>query len=117
MLDVSVRLGVLEPVAGLCDDEQLAIMYITHDIASARYLAEETIVMYAGQVVEYSRGTALVGSPRPTLHSTAHCLRAGPVQPALNGAQRRGADLDDLRRRGLSFQPALPSRDGRLPSG
>jgi peptide/nickel transport system ATP-binding protein len=40
MLDVSVRLGVLNLLRGLCDDERLAILYITHDIASARYLAE-----------------------------------------------------------------------------
>ncbi|MHB2028411.1 MAG: ABC transporter ATP-binding protein [Acidimicrobiales bacterium] len=63
MLDVSVRLGVLNLLRGLCDEENLAIMYITHDIASARYLANETIVMYAGQVVERSHGTALVDEP------------------------------------------------------
>jgi peptide/nickel transport system ATP-binding protein len=63
MLDVSVRLGVLNLLRGLCDDERLAVLYITHDIASARYLAEEIIVMYAGQVVEYSRGTTLVDAP------------------------------------------------------
>ena len=41
MLDVSVRLGVLNLLRGLCDDEQLAILYITHDIASARYIADD----------------------------------------------------------------------------
>ena len=63
MLDVSVRLGILNLLKGLCDDENLAVLYITHDIASARYLADETIVMYAGQVVEQSHGTALVDAP------------------------------------------------------
>src|ERR1019366_6347813 len=63
MLDVSVRLGVLNLLRGLCDDEQLAILYITHDIASARYLAEEIIVIYAGQVVERAHGTNLVDAP------------------------------------------------------
>ncbi|NNN02268.1 MAG: ABC transporter ATP-binding protein [Acidimicrobiaceae bacterium] len=63
MLDVSVRLGILNLLKGLCDDERLAILYITHDIASARYLADEIIVMYAGQVVERSRGTRLVDEP------------------------------------------------------
>lgn len=63
MLDVSVRLGVLNLLQGLCDDEQLAILYITHDIASARYLADETLVMYAGQVVEQSIGTTLIDEP------------------------------------------------------
>jgi peptide/nickel transport system ATP-binding protein len=63
MLDVSVRLGVLNLLRGLCDDERLAVLYITHDIASARYIADETIVMYAGQVVESSDGTALIDGP------------------------------------------------------
>lgn len=63
MLDVSVRLGVLNLLRGLCDNDQLAILYITHDIASARYIADKVIVMYAGQVVEQSRGTLLVDEP------------------------------------------------------
>lgn len=63
MLDVSVRLGVLNLLRGLCDNDQLAILYITHDIASARYIADSIIVMYAGQVVEQSRGTTLVDQP------------------------------------------------------
>lgn len=63
MLDVSVRLGILNLLKGLCDNEHLAILYITHDIASARYLADETIVMYAGQIVERSHGTGLVDEP------------------------------------------------------
>jgi peptide/nickel transport system ATP-binding protein len=63
MLDVSVRLGVLNLLRGLCDNDHLAILYITHDIASARYIADSIIVMYAGQVVEQSRGTILVDVP------------------------------------------------------
>ena len=63
MLDVSVRLGVLNLLRGLCDDDHLAILYITHDIASARYIADSIIVMYAGQIVEQSRGTSLVDEP------------------------------------------------------
>jgi peptide/nickel transport system ATP-binding protein len=52
MLDVSIRLGVLNLLADLRDDEHLAILYVTHDIASARYLADTIVVMYAGQLVE-----------------------------------------------------------------
>jgi peptide/nickel transport system ATP-binding protein len=63
MLDVSVRLGVLNLLRELCDSRLLAMMYITHDIASARYIADETAVMYAGQVVERARGTAVIDGP------------------------------------------------------
>ncbi|MFI9817354.1 ABC transporter ATP-binding protein [Saccharothrix variisporea] len=52
MLDVSIRLGVLNLLRDLKDRLRLAILYITHDIASARYFADETYVMYAGRVVE-----------------------------------------------------------------
>jgi peptide/nickel transport system ATP-binding protein len=52
MLDVSIRIGVLNLLGNLKDSFNLAILYITHDIASARYFADQTVVMYAGQVVE-----------------------------------------------------------------
>ena len=52
MLDVSIRLDILSLLARLKEEERLALLYITHDIASARYFTEETLVMYAGQMVE-----------------------------------------------------------------
>jgi peptide/nickel transport system ATP-binding protein len=52
MLDVSIRLGILNLLLDLKDRLNLAILYITHDIASARYFADETLVMYAGRLVE-----------------------------------------------------------------
>ncbi len=52
MLDVSIRLGVLNLLAGLRESRDLAILYVTHDIASARYFAEDTAVMYAAEIVE-----------------------------------------------------------------
>ena len=52
MLDVSIRLGVLNLLRDLKERLNLAILYITHDIASARYFADETLVMYAGRMVE-----------------------------------------------------------------
>ncbi|TWP47301.1 ABC transporter ATP-binding protein [Lentzea tibetensis] len=52
MLDVSIRLGVLNLLRDLKERLHLAVLYITHDIASARYFADETFVMYGGQVVE-----------------------------------------------------------------
>jgi peptide/nickel transport system ATP-binding protein len=63
MLDVSIRLGVLNLLADLRDRDRLAILYVTHDIASARYLADTIMVMYAGQVVETAPSTSLTDSP------------------------------------------------------
>jgi peptide/nickel transport system ATP-binding protein len=63
MLDVSIRLGVLNLLADLRDKEHLAILYVTHDIASARYLADTIVVMYAGQLVEAAPSVSLTDNP------------------------------------------------------
>ena len=52
MLDVSIRMGVLNLLSDLGQEQGLAILYITHDIASARYFADTVSVMYAGRLVE-----------------------------------------------------------------
>jgi peptide/nickel transport system ATP-binding protein len=60
---VSIRLGLLNLLGELRDADRLAILYITHDIASARYLADEIMVMYAGQVVEAGPAEAVTDEP------------------------------------------------------
>jgi peptide/nickel transport system ATP-binding protein len=64
MLDVSIRLGILNLLAELRDRDGLAILYVTHDIASARYLADTIMVMYAGRVVESGPAEQVTDSPR-----------------------------------------------------
>ena len=63
MLDVSIRLDILNLLLRLKEDG-LALLYITHDIASARYFAEETRVMYAGQMVEGGPSEAVTQRPK-----------------------------------------------------
>ena len=63
MLDVSIRMGVLNLLAQLKEERGLAYLYITHDIASARYLADQTIVMYAGYMVEGAASDELMQEP------------------------------------------------------
>ena len=64
MLDVSIRLDVLNLLLRLKDEQRLAVLFITHDIASARYFAEETLVMYAGQAVEGGPSGAVIQQPK-----------------------------------------------------
>ena len=52
MLDVSVRIGVLNLMRRLRDERGISMLYITHDLASARYVADRTTVMFAGELVE-----------------------------------------------------------------
>ncbi len=64
MLDVSIRIGLLNLMTKLRDEEGVSILYITHDIASARYVADRLIVMYAGQIAEAGPIEDVLASPR-----------------------------------------------------
>jgi peptide/nickel transport system ATP-binding protein len=64
MLDVSIRIGLLNLMARLRDEEGVSILYITHDIASARYIADRLIVMYAGQIAESGPVEDVLAAPK-----------------------------------------------------
>ena len=64
MLDVSIRIGLLNVMATLRDEEGVSVLYITHDLASARYVSDRLIVMYAGHVVESGPVEEVLGNPR-----------------------------------------------------
>jgi peptide/nickel transport system ATP-binding protein len=64
MLDVSIRIGLLNVMAKLRDEEGVSILYITHDLASARYVSDRLIVMYAGHIAETGPAEDVLSSPR-----------------------------------------------------
>jgi peptide/nickel transport system ATP-binding protein len=64
MLDVSVRLGILNLLNEMKRELGLALLYITHDVATARYVAEDIMVMYAGQIVEWGAMESVLGNPQ-----------------------------------------------------
>ncbi len=63
MLDVSIRMGVLNLMSKLKEERGISFLYITHDLASARYIADRTIVMYAGHMMESAGSAALMQTP------------------------------------------------------
>lgn len=78
MLDVSIRLGILNLLADLRDRLGIAVLYITHDIASARYFADRTTVLYAGQVMETGDSESVTQEP---LHPYTRLLVASAPDP------------------------------------
>ncbi len=86
MLDVSIRLEMLALLDDLRQRLQLAMLYITHDIASARYFADEILVMYAGQIVE--RGPAEEVTQQPAHPYTQLLVSSAPDPDNLGGALR-----------------------------
>lgn len=100
MLDVSIRLDILGLLARLRDEERLALLYITHDIASARYFADETLVLYAGQMVEGGRSEEITQRPK---HPYTQLLLSAAPDPDRVGAEGGGL-------------VPLPQRRGEIPS-
>ena len=91
MLDVSIRLGILNLLRDLREQMHLAILYITHDIASARYFADETMVMYAGRIVE--GGPSEDVTQRPAHPYTRLLIDSAPDPDRV--AQANGAALGE----------------------
>lgn len=87
MLDVSIRLDILNLLLRLKNEERLALLFITHDIASARYFAEETLVMYAGQMVEGGPSEEVIQEPK---HPYTQLLLSAAPDPDRIGMEGKG---------------------------
>jgi peptide/nickel transport system ATP-binding protein len=64
MLDVSLRLGVLNLLADLQREEGLGVLYITHDLATARHFSDEIMVLNQGRAVEYGPADDVILNPK-----------------------------------------------------
>jgi peptide/nickel transport system ATP-binding protein len=116
MLDVSIRLEMLGLLDELRRDFRLALLYITHDIASARYFADEVLVMYAGEIVE--RGPAEELTQRPAHPYTQLLVASAPDPDNLGGTLRAGSTHTvrpgaGAAARGCPFHPRCPFADDR----
>jgi peptide/nickel transport system ATP-binding protein len=79
MLDVSIRIGILNLMTRLKEEYGIAFLFVTHDLASARYVADDLLVMYAGQIVERGPVEEVLASP---LHPYTRLLLAAVPDPA-----------------------------------
>ncbi|SON49596.1 ABC transporter ATP-binding protein [Vibrio tapetis] len=64
MLDVSIRAGVLNLMEEMKFEKEMSLLYITHDIATARYIAEDISVMYVGHMVEWGDTDEVIANPQ-----------------------------------------------------
>jgi peptide/nickel transport system ATP-binding protein len=109
MLDVSIRLGVLNLLSDLRREENLTILYVTHDIGSARYLADTIAVMYAGQLVESAPSEQLTDSPAHPYTQLLISAAPDPERPKPPKIGGRGAPPSLLAPpSGCRFHPRCP---------
>jgi peptide/nickel transport system ATP-binding protein len=79
MLDVSIRMGILNLMESLRDEQGISFLYVTHDLASARYFADRILVMYAGHMVEAAPSEELTQDPQ---HPYTRLLLSSVPDPA-----------------------------------
>ncbi len=63
-LDLSVQAQVLNLLADLQDEFQLTYVFISHDLSVVRYIADEVMVMYYGEAVEYGKRDDVFSNPQ-----------------------------------------------------
>ena len=90
MLDVSIRLGVLNLLATLQREESLGVLYITHDLATARHFSDDILVMYRGKIVERGPADDVILNPRHDYTKTLADAAPNPDRRLMR--QSAGAD-------------------------
>jgi peptide/nickel transport system ATP-binding protein len=89
MLDVSIRIGLLNVMRKLRDEDGASLLYITHDLASARYVADRMIVLYAGRIVEEGTTEEVIAAPQ---HPYTKLLMSTAPDPRLPLGGSEGSD-------------------------
>src|SRR5439155_1188583 len=103
MLDVSIRIGILNLMTRLKEERGIAFLYVTHDLACARYVADDILVMYAGQIVEQGAVEEVLASP---LHPYTQLLLAAAPDSA------KQLQAEQIQQRGSGASAAIAPVDG-----
>jgi oligopeptide/dipeptide ABC transporter ATP-binding protein len=103
MIDASSRIEILDLLRGLKEERGVAFLYITHDIAGARYFADRIAVMYQGSIVELGPAGRVIDNP---LHPYTKALIAAIPEPDPANRFKHRAVV-----------PGEPSVSGVLPPG
>jgi len=111
MLDVSIRLEILNLLDRLKRDRDLALLYVTHDLATARHFSSQIMVMYRGEVVERGSSDQVILHPA---HPYTQMLAAAAPDPTMTRAQLAEARAQRAERRDTR---AAEHRESALDQG
>ncbi len=128
MLDVSIRTGVMTLMMDLAKDMGISYLYITHDLAVARYTSHEIAVMYMGKIVEQGETETVLSTPlhpytkalisavpipNPTIRRQPPTIRGGISQPIDPPPRCRFYERCPLQYGACHEEPPLVHKDGR----
>lgn len=78
MLDVSIRLNIMNLLLELKEEEHVSMLFITHDLAGAHYLSDRIAIMYAGSILEIGEADDIINSPK---HPYTQLLKKAAPKP------------------------------------
>jgi oligopeptide/dipeptide ABC transporter ATP-binding protein len=86
MLDVSVRAEIINMLKKLSEEQNSAVIFISHDIALTRYISDNIAVMYLGKIVEYGKGDEIIQNPQHpyTKVLISNCPSIDPDEKIMN---------------------------------
>jgi peptide/nickel transport system ATP-binding protein len=121
MLDVSIRLEIMNLLDALKRDRNLALLYITHDLATARHFSARIMVMYRGEIVEQGPVDEVILNPA---HPYTQLLESAVPRAAADRAQVASQRRERLRQRkaalansGASGTPAAERAEAEANTG
>lgn len=114
MLDMSVRSKILQLMIDLKDQLGLTYLYITHDLATAKFFCDRIAILYLGKIVEIGEARAIYDAPR---HPYTEALLEAIPDPDPNHTLPRNlprGEIPDAARppRGCAFHPRCPRAFG-----
>ena len=86
MLDVSIRAQILQIVRQLSSNRKITVFYITHDLATSRYIGDDISVMYAGKIVESGQIDRVLSNP---LHPYTQALLDATAEPRFDNIDKQ----------------------------
>ncbi|AFZ65700.1 ABC transporter ATP-binding protein [Deinococcus peraridilitoris] len=109
-LDVSIRLDIMNLLLDLRDQESLAMLFITHDLAGARYMSDRVAVMYAGHLVEIGPADQVINRPQMPYTQLLKSAAPNPEAALRSGPLEARGEVPDLKNLppGCPFEPRCP---------
>ena len=94
MLDVSIRISIMDLMLNLAKELDVSYLYITHDLAVARYMCNRIAVMFNGKIVEIAETEELLNNP---IHPyTKRLISSIPIPDPSYKRERYEMNFDEL---------------------
>lgn len=113
-LDVTIQAQILDLLSDLKQERQTSIILITHDLGVVSQVADDVVVMYAGEIVEYASVETIFKTPKhPYTRSLMRSIPDGDINKRLYVIKGMVPAIGDLSEKGCRFANRIPWVDSK----